>query len=779
HQPPPLPPPEMPPDPAAEDTPAAEPTEEITPEMTPEATGEEMPAAEPTEEAAPTIFDIAASDETFSTLATAVIAADLNETLSGEGPFTVFAPTDEAFEAALEALGISRLQLLADTETLTDILMYHVVSGAVMSGDLSDGMTAETVQGAELTFAIDGDVVTVNDVNISAVDIEASNGVIHVIDMVLLPPADEEPAAEPTEETTPEAAAEPTEEAVVEPTEDVATVDAETTIAAIAASDSNFSVVAATLPIVGFDALLAEPGPFTIFLPADEAMRAALDSMGMSVIDLLSDAETAETILSYHVVAGETLMSGDLTDGMTLETALEGGELTISITDDGVFVNDIAVVTPDVEASNGVIHVIDGVLLPPDMAADGDEEGAAAPMGLPVLLKPANQDGEGDMVTIGADEAVVLGLATGLSGEGIAPLGIDIQRGVELALEDRPTVMIGDAAFDVALDVQDDLCSADGGQAVANRFVSDESIVGVVGPMCSSACRAAAPIFDAAGYTNISPSCTAFDLTLSGYTSFNRAVTSDAFQGVLAAEFIFNELGARSIATVHDGSPYGEGLVVVMTEAFEELGGEIVAADAVSVGDTDFRGLLEDIAQEEPDLIYFGGFGAEAARLAAQRFDVGLEDVTLMGADGIRTSEFLELSASSGEGVYASAPIPASSEALDDFLTRYLETYGEEPPAAFHTNAYDATNIFLDGIEAVGTLTEDGDLAVDRMALAEYVRALAGYEGLTGLLNADGSGETSVSDIGFAIVEEGEFVSVFVGAIVDGEAVISPIEDTE
>ena len=132
---------------------------------------------------------------------------------------------------------------------------------------------------------------------------------------------------------------------------------------------------------------------------------------------------------------------------------------------------------------------------------------------------------------VSPDEDVVIGLAVGLSGEGIAPLGIDIQRGAELALADRPTVTVDGKTFNVKLDVQDDQCSADGGQAVANRFASDGSIVGVVGPMCSSACRAAAPIFDAADYTSISPSCTAPDLTTSGYSSFNRAVVSDAVPG--------------------------------------------------------------------------------------------------------------------------------------------------------------------------------------------------------------------------------------------------------
>lgn len=129
------------------------------------------------------IIDIATGNEEFSTLVAAVTAAGLVETLQGEGPFTVFAPTDDAFaalpEGTLEAL-------LDDIPALTSILTYHVVPGAVMSGDLEDGMMAETVNGASVTIGV-GDTVTVDGATVIMADIEASNGVIHVIDSVILP----------------------------------------------------------------------------------------------------------------------------------------------------------------------------------------------------------------------------------------------------------------------------------------------------------------------------------------------------------------------------------------------------------------------------------------------------------------------------------------------------------------------------------------------------------------------------------------------------------------
>lgn len=129
------------------------------------------------------IVDTAVAAGTFNTLVAAVTAAGLGETLKGEGPFTVFAPTDEAFaklpEGTVEGL-------LADIPTLTAILTYHVVPGKVMSTDLSDGMTAATVNGADLTVDL-SDGVKISGATVTAADIEASNGVIHVIDTVLIP----------------------------------------------------------------------------------------------------------------------------------------------------------------------------------------------------------------------------------------------------------------------------------------------------------------------------------------------------------------------------------------------------------------------------------------------------------------------------------------------------------------------------------------------------------------------------------------------------------------
>lgn len=165
-------------------------SEEMTDDTeTTAASTDEMAAEESNEMSdSPDIVALASSQDNLSTLVTAVQAAGLVETLQGDGPFTVFAPTDEAFEA-LPAGTLENLLKPENKEQLASVLTYHVVSGEVMSSDLSDGMTPGTVEGSTVEVSIDGETVMINDATVVAADVEASNGVVHVIDKVILPPS--------------------------------------------------------------------------------------------------------------------------------------------------------------------------------------------------------------------------------------------------------------------------------------------------------------------------------------------------------------------------------------------------------------------------------------------------------------------------------------------------------------------------------------------------------------------------------------------------------------
>ena len=313
--------------PAATEAAAAEAPTEAAAEASAEAT------AAPMEEAALDIVDTAVGAGTFGTLVAAVQAAGLVETLKGEGPFTVFAPTEEAF-AALPAGTIEAL--LADPAgDLTQILLYHVVPGKVMAADVSDGLEADTAQGGKVKFMVADGKVMINDANIVATDVVASNGVIHVIDKVILPPAAEEAAAE--------------------------AAPAAGTIPEVATAAGNFNTLLAAVTAAGLAETLSGEGPFTVFAPTDEAF-AALPAGTVEAL-LADPAGDLTQILLYHVVPGK-VMAADVSDGLEADTA-QGGKVAFTVADGKVMINGANIVATDIEASNGVIHVIDAVILPP------------------------------------------------------------------------------------------------------------------------------------------------------------------------------------------------------------------------------------------------------------------------------------------------------------------------------------------------------------------------------------------------------------------------------
>jgi uncharacterized surface protein with fasciclin (FAS1) repeats len=267
-----------------------------------------------------TIAEIAAGDENFSTLVAALSAAGLVETLQGEGPFTVFAPTNAAFEALPEG---ALEGLLADPAALSDVLLYHVAEGKAMAADVLELPYVETVLGQPVLIAVEGDIVMANQASVVSTDIEASNGVIHVVDAVLLPPSND--------------------------------------IVDTAVEAGSFTTLVAAVQAAGLEEALRGEGPLTVFAPTDDAFAALPEG---TVDALLNDIPALTDILLYHVVDGRVLSA----DVVELEgaTTLQGTDITISVEEDGtVMINDAAVTVVDILTSNGVIHVIDAVILPP------------------------------------------------------------------------------------------------------------------------------------------------------------------------------------------------------------------------------------------------------------------------------------------------------------------------------------------------------------------------------------------------------------------------------
>jgi transforming growth factor-beta-induced protein len=269
------------------------------------------------------IVDTAVGAGNFKTLAAALAAADLVDAVNGPGPFTVFAPTDEAF-AKLPKGTVETLLKPENKAKLAAILKYHVVPGKVMAKDVVTVKGAKSLNGQRIDVKVDGGKVTVDAANVTKTDIACSNGVIHVIDSVILP--------------------------------------ADANIPAVADKAGAFKTLLAAAKAAGLVDALSGNKDLTVFAPTDEAFAKLPKG---TVEDLLKpeNKDKLASILKYHVVEGR-VYSEDALAAKAAKT-LQGASVKISVKDGAAYVDGAKIVTTDIDASNGVIHVIDSVILPP------------------------------------------------------------------------------------------------------------------------------------------------------------------------------------------------------------------------------------------------------------------------------------------------------------------------------------------------------------------------------------------------------------------------------
>jgi uncharacterized surface protein with fasciclin (FAS1) repeats len=292
--------------------------------------GDDAPA-EPAPLATKNVVQIAQADPQFSTLVEALTAADLVPTLSGAGPYTVLAPTNTAFAALLADLNVTKSELLADKALLSAVLKYHVLPSKTLKANLPLGKPIVTVQGAIFKADAVGGAIVITDgrnreAKVVATDIVATNGVVHSVDTVLLPP--------------------------------------DKTVMATLQEDPNLSVLVEAITAADLVATLNGAGPYTVFAPTNAAFTSLLTELGVTKAQLLANKVLLNKVLTYHVLAG-TVLKADIPVAAPIAT-LQSETFTISaslsITDQRARTANI--IFTDVLNTNGVIHEIDKVILP-------------------------------------------------------------------------------------------------------------------------------------------------------------------------------------------------------------------------------------------------------------------------------------------------------------------------------------------------------------------------------------------------------------------------------
>lgn len=324
----------------------------------------------------PNIVETAREAGQFETLLAALDAADLDGALSGKGPFTVFAPTDDAFDK-IPKHTLQSLLKPENREQLTAILTYHVVAGEFDAAAVTRIDKAETLNGQAVDFRVSDGDVRVDDARVVSADIRSANGVIHVIDRVLMP--------------------------------------SDKDIVATASSNGSFKTLLAAAEAAGLVETLRGDGPLTVFAPTDRAF----ERLPRGTVEALLRPENRDAlaqVLTYHVVPGR-VRGADAVAARTADS-VEGGELAFGIADGRLRVNDARVTANDIETSNGIVHVIDRVLIPADFSLAARK---LDPLGLIELAieRGVPQFNSGDAAACAAIYEVTAQSLIGLGGDAI------------------------------------------------------------------------------------------------------------------------------------------------------------------------------------------------------------------------------------------------------------------------------------------------------------------------------------------------------------------------
>ncbi|MFP4330760.1 MAG: branched-chain amino acid ABC transporter substrate-binding protein [Alkalispirochaetaceae bacterium] len=350
----------------------------------------------------------------------------------------------------------------------------------------------------------------------------------------------------------------------------------------------------------------------------------------------------------------------------------------------------------------------------------------------------------------GEAETIKIGVAGAHSGD-LASYGIPTIHAAELVVEEI-NANGGINGQLIELVVEDDQCRPEVATNTA-ALLAGEEVVAVIGHICSGATRAALGTYTSENIVTISPSSTNPGLTQDGeFPVFFRTIAPDDAQGQLQAEFVADELGLESVAILHDGGDYGQGLADFARTALEENypDVEIALYEGVTPGAVDYSAIINRVAQSGAEAVIFGGYHPEASKLVGQMRTQGLDTVFVSG-DGVNDETFINVAGSDAEGVYASGPTDTSSNEMFQMAAEaHREEYGEDP-GPFFMNAYAAAIAITNAIEEAGS--------TDPEAIME---ALRGNPVATPLGEISFNDQGDAEGVGFAMyqVQDGEFTQV-------------------
>ncbi|AZP17042.1 branched-chain amino acid ABC transporter substrate-binding protein [Streptomyces aquilus] len=392
---------------------------------------------------------------------------------------------------------------------------------------------------------------------------------------------------------------------------------------------------------------------------------------------------------------------------------------------------------------------------------------AALAAGALTLTACGSRDDDGGSDSGSGGTKVVIGVDAPLTGD-LSALGLGIKNSVDLAAKTaNKQKLVDGVTFEIK--ALDDQAQPSSGQANASTFVSDDKVLGVVGPLNSSVAESMQKVFDDAKLVEISPANTGPALTqgvdwqtkkVRTYKSYFRTATTDAIQGPFAAQYVYNDAKKKKVFVIDDKKTYGAGLAATFTDEFKKIGGKVVGTDHIDPDTKDFSAVATKVKNSGADVVYYGGEYPQAGPLSKQIKAAGAK-IPLVGGDGIYDPTFIELAGANSAGDLATS-VGAPVETLDSakqFVADYKKAGYKEEYAAYGGYSYDAAWAI---IQAVKKVVDDngGKLPSDARAKITAATQNVSFDGVTGKVSFDEFGDATNKQLTVYAVENGAWKAV-------------------
>jgi len=369
--------------------------------------------------------------------------------------------------------------------------------------------------------------------------------------------------------------------------------------------------------------------------------------------------------------------------------------------------------------------------------------------------------GCGQTKTSSQGDVIKIASVSPLSGSQAA-IGDDIKLGAQMAFDEKKTE-IEKLGFKVEFAPQDDQADPKMGVTVAQKLIADKSFLAVVGHFNSGVAIPSSEIYNKDNLCMVSPGTTNPDVTDRKLPSVNRICARDDVQGPMGADFVMNDLGAKTVFVIHDKTTYGQGIAQEFQKRAEKIGLKVAGFEGITAGESDFSGVLNKVGSVKPDAVYFGGIYPEGSLLIRQMSEKGIKS-KFMGPDGMDNAEVVNIAGDAAIGTFYSSPAAdiARTQEGKDWVSRFQAKYNKEP-GNWSAYGYDSMTVIIEGIKSA--IEKNGGKQPSRVQVCEAIRATKDLQGITSVITLDAKGDNMGAKLYISEFKEAKYPATVVKEI--------------